>query len=90
MTKALGVYFVLVWFRATLPRFRIDQLLALAWKFLFPLSLLVVLSAASWHFMGLLPALVTNLVLLVGGYAVLSAWILREFLRMNAPRSLSR
>jgi hypothetical protein len=40
--------------------------------------------------MGLLPALVTNLVLLVGGYAVLSAWILREFLRMNAPRSLSR
>ncbi|MEK7475089.1 MAG: NADH-quinone oxidoreductase subunit NuoH [Candidatus Coatesbacteria bacterium] len=86
--KALGVYFVLVWFRATLPRFRIDQLLALAWKFLFPLSLLVVVAAAAWYFMPLLPALVTNLVLLVGGYGLLSSWILSEFIRMNAPRAV--
>jgi NADH-quinone oxidoreductase subunit H len=33
------VYFVLVWLRATLPRFRLDQLMAFAWKYLIPLSI---------------------------------------------------
>ena len=40
LIKVLGVYFVLIWTRATLPRVRIDQLMALAWKFLLPLSLI--------------------------------------------------
>jgi NADH-quinone oxidoreductase subunit H len=31
--------FVFIWVRATLPRFRYDQLMAFAWKFLFPLAL---------------------------------------------------
>ena len=32
-------YFVLVWMRATLPRFRLDQLMKFAWKFLIPLAI---------------------------------------------------
>ena len=32
-------YFLFIWFRGTLPRFRIDQLMAFAWKFLLPLSI---------------------------------------------------
>ncbi len=38
--KVVGVFFVIMWIRTTLPRVRIDQMMALAWKFLFPLALL--------------------------------------------------
>jgi NADH-quinone oxidoreductase subunit H len=40
IVKILIVFYVMVWTRATLPRIRIDQLMALAWKFLFPLALI--------------------------------------------------
>ncbi len=38
--KVVIVFFVMVWTRTTLPRIRIDQLMALAWKFLLPLALI--------------------------------------------------
>ena len=37
--KVVGVLFVIIWIRATWPRFRIDQVLNLAWKGLFELTL---------------------------------------------------
>jgi NADH-quinone oxidoreductase subunit H len=39
ITKALLVVFVFLWLRGTLPRLRIDQLLAFNWKFMVPLAL---------------------------------------------------
>jgi NADH-quinone oxidoreductase subunit H len=40
--KTIVVWFVTVWIRGSFPRVRIDQLLALNWKFLTPLALLIV------------------------------------------------
>ena len=40
IVKVFIVFFFMVWTRATFPRVRIDQLMALAWKFLFPLALI--------------------------------------------------
>ena len=40
------VAFVFIWVRATYPRVRIDQLMALAWKFLLPLSLINLFATA--------------------------------------------
>lgn len=37
--KTVGVIFVMMWIRATWPRFRIDQVLAFAWKVLVPATL---------------------------------------------------
>jgi NADH-quinone oxidoreductase subunit H len=44
--KIFAVFALMVWTRATFPRVRIDQLMALAWKFLFPLSLINLLVTA--------------------------------------------
>jgi NADH-quinone oxidoreductase subunit H len=46
LVKVVIVFFVIVWVRTTVPRLRIDQLMALAWKFLFPLALLNLLITA--------------------------------------------
>ena len=40
LIKVFAVFFVMIWTRTTLPRLRIDQLMALAWKFLLPLALI--------------------------------------------------
>jgi NADH-quinone oxidoreductase subunit H len=38
--KTFLVIFVFIWIRATYPRLRLDQIMALSWKFLLPLSLI--------------------------------------------------
>ncbi len=37
--KMFILYLIHIWIRATMPRFRIDQMLAFSWKFLVPLAL---------------------------------------------------
>jgi NADH-quinone oxidoreductase subunit H len=52
LAKAGFLIFTFIWVRATLPRFRYDQLMRFAWRFLFPVAILNLLAT------GLLVALV--------------------------------
>jgi NADH-quinone oxidoreductase subunit H len=78
LLKVLVFLYIYVWFRATLPRFRYDQLMDLGWKILIPGSLgwFMLLAAqrvgrdAGWDQM--VVTLVTALVLR-GGYGLLLA-----------------
>jgi len=46
LVKSFGVFLILIWFRGTLPRFRIDQMMAFNWQFLVPVSLVNVILIA--------------------------------------------
>ena len=46
IAKTVLIVFLLMWIRGTWPRFRIDQMLALAWKVLVPLGLFTLLWVA--------------------------------------------
>ena len=50
LAKVFALIAVMIWLRGTLPRLRVDQLMAFAWKFLLPLSVLNILVAGfAWH-----------------------------------------
>ena len=51
-SKVMAAILVLIWIRGTLPRLRQDQLMNFAWKFVLPITLLNVMVAALWRFMG--------------------------------------
>lgn len=48
ITKIFVLLFCFIWVRATLPRYRYDQLMRLGWKVFLPLSLLWVVATASF------------------------------------------
>jgi NADH-quinone oxidoreductase subunit H len=49
--KVIAFILVFIWVRGTLPRLRMDQLMNFAWKFMLPMTLVVVLSAGIWRFL---------------------------------------
>ena len=68
----MALVFMFIWIRATLPRLRMDQLMNFAWKFMLPLSLVNIVTAGVWYFMGagLLRWVVCS-ALIFGAYVIL-------------------
>jgi NADH-quinone oxidoreductase subunit H len=50
--KLFGAIFFFIWLRGTMPRLRQDQLMNFAWKFMLPMTLLNLLVAGAWRFLG--------------------------------------
>jgi NADH-quinone oxidoreductase subunit H len=77
--KLLVLIAMLIWIRATLPRLRMDQLMNFAWKFLLPMALINLFTAAVWHFMpsGAIRWLVSA-ILIVGPYLLLGRGLMRS------------
>ncbi len=55
MGKTMAIIFIIMWFRWTFPRLRVDQLLNLEWKYLLPLSmgntiLVTIMAINGWYF----------------------------------------
>ncbi len=53
--KAIAMTFIIIWFKWSFPRLRIDQLLKLEWKYLLPINLvnlfvMVIIVILGWHF----------------------------------------
>jgi len=50
--KAYGVIFLYMWFRWTFPRLRVDQLMALEWKWLLPANLVLLVTGGVYVALG--------------------------------------
>lgn len=68
--KTYSLIFVMIWFRGTLPRFRVDQLMGLAWKFLLPLTMINILVVGFWYFSSRPVKIVGSIILLAGAFAL--------------------
>lgn len=78
--KVCFVAFTMIWVRATVPRLRIDHLMAFAWKFLLPMSFAAFIAAACWHFAGRGAAgWFVSLIIVAVPYALLGHGFTRRF-----------
>ena len=78
--KTFVLICVMIWFRGTFPRFRVDHLMGFAWKFLLPLTLVNILLTALWQFTSDLEAWFWS-ILVLG----ISLWILVKLNRTFVP-----
>jgi NADH-quinone oxidoreductase subunit H len=85
MLKAMLGYWVIMWIKYTMPRIRIDHMLAFNWKFLTPFSLVVLMVTAVLDkvLAGAAPWVYALVMFLAN---VLIAWVTIEILRAYGRR----
>ncbi len=47
--KVIVLMFIMIWFRWTFPRLRVDQLMNISWKVLLPIAFLNIFGVGIWH-----------------------------------------
>lgn len=82
MIKSLMLFMVLIWFRGTFPRFRIDQVMAFSWKFLLPLSMInIFVVALDYYVPGVIGFALSWVLMLASFFAI---WAINS---REAPRA---
>ena len=90
--KTTVLVFAFMWIRATFPRLRIDQMMALAWKVLVPMGLILVLLAATVVKLPWPPVVrdgflfVSNIVMLLVALGLVGRHLRREAERFSGRR----
>ena len=85
LIKVFGVFFLIFWVRSTIPRLRIDQVMAFAWKCLLPLAL-INLVITGIEVIALPPALLWTVIFLNLAIVVLLALLWSKFFRLGGGR----
>jgi NADH-quinone oxidoreductase subunit H len=92
IAKVVALVFVIIWIRATLPRLRMDQLMALCWKYLVPISFVTFLGSAGWlwvtHAAPALGTAVRWATFLLGGVVLLAFFVWRVVANFRGSRLL--
>ena len=91
LLKTYGLVFLMIWIRGTWPRFRIDQLMAFAWKCLLPVSLVNILAAGVWfHLPAPLGGVSASVLLLATFFVTSQMWIPQSTLKRPASYAMLR
>lgn len=87
--KAFFIYWVIMWIRYSMPRIRIDHMLGFNWKFLTPLSVVVLLvTAIVDKLVAGYPTWLYTVIMLAANLVV--AWVALLFIRNYARRERAR
>ncbi len=86
LAKILVFVFIIIWIRWTLPRFRVDQMMNLCWKFFIPISFACFVAVLAWAWIAppWLDMAVRVLTFVVGG--VVPAFIFIRRVQYNRSR----
>ncbi len=89
MLKGFLIVCWLIWLRGTLPRLRVDQLMAFAWKAMLPFALFNIFATAVWFHLPKVTLFQSAVAwIITAALVVVAYWVVSRFVsrRVGAPR----